>query len=179
MTDRFGHLYLDVNPKPWAVGPLALGRRGGKMFPKMERNASVFAFKEAVREEVEGLRVDMLPEGSRYILEFYFWRRLESYIGESGRKATAHVADATNLQKSTEDALQGLLFANDRDVQVVKSTIVEQGPDVIPGIGIYYDMLDEEPHVDNGILVTRSWVLARRTRPRRTTPGHHHELFAR
>lgn len=130
-----GYVYLDVNPEPWAVGPLSLGRRGGKMFPKMERNASVFSFKEAVRGELKD-RIQGMPPGV-YDLDFYLWRRLESYIGESGRKATAHVADATNMQKALEDALQGILFDNDRDVRRIRSEIVEQGPDVVPGIAIY------------------------------------------
>lgn len=136
MTEQInGYMYLDINPEPWAVGPLALGRRGGKMYPRMERNASVHAFKEAVKEAVEG-QVNKLPPG-KYELEFFFWRRLDSYEGETGRKINAHVADATNMQKALEDALQGYVFDNDRDVSRITSEIVEQGPNVVPGIGIF------------------------------------------
>jgi Holliday junction resolvase RusA-like endonuclease len=156
-----GFVYLDVNPEPWAVGPLALGRRNGKMFPKMERNASLHAFKEAVREELEG-HIQMLPEGT-YQLEFYFWRRLDSYIGESGRKANAHVADATNMQKALEDALQGLVFGNDRDVKRIYSEIVEQGPDVVPGIAVSamtYEPRELPPYVRHA---REAWLLMDRT----------------
>lgn len=132
MTEGF--VYIDVNPEPWAVGPLSVGKRNGKMFPIMGRNQSVHAFKEAVRDALEG-KVTMLPDG-QYDVTFFFWRRLESYVGESGRKANAHWADATNMQKATEDALQGILFDNDRDVREIRSVIVDQGPDVIPGIAV-------------------------------------------
>lgn len=157
------HIYLDVNPEPWAVGPLSLGKRNGKMFPKMERNASVYAFKEAVREELERTEFGPMPPEFRYQLEFYFWRRLDSYIGETGRKANAHVADATNMQKALEDALQGLLIDNDRDVQIIGSWIVEQGPDVQPGIGIYAKSVTEALEIPDGILTSRSWSLAKKS----------------
>lgn len=161
MTGFEEHIYLDVNPEPWAVGPLALGRRNGKMFPKMERNASVHAFKEAVREELDLSQFSKMPPEFRYELKFFFWRRLDSYIGESGRKANAHVADATNMQKALEDALQGVLIDNDRDVQIISSTIVEQGPGVKPGIGIYAKSVTESPEIPDGILAARSQLLAR------------------
>lgn len=161
MNSHQSWLYLDVNPEPWAVGPLALGRRNGKMFPRMERNASVHAFKEAVKEELERVGMEPLPEG-QYHLQFFFWRRLESYIAESGRKANAHVADATNMQKALEDALQGNLIGNDRDVSVIRSVIVEQGFEVQPGIGIFAETVDELT-VPDQILSSRSWSLARKT----------------
>lgn len=163
LTGYEAHIYLDVNPEPWAVGPLALGKRNGKMFPRMERNASVHAFKEAVREELERIEIEPMPPEFRYRLEFYFWRRLESYIGESGRKANAHVADATNMQKALEDALQGVLIDNDRDVQIVGSWIVEQGPDVEPGIGIYAKSVTESLEIPDPITTSRSWSLAKKS----------------
>jgi len=127
-------IYLDINPEPWAVGPLSLGRKNGKMYPRMGRNNAVHTFKEEVRAELEDRKLS-LPEGL-YDLQFFFWRRLDSYVSESGRKASAHVADATNMQKALEDALQGVLIGNDRDVRHVESEIVEQGPDVKPCIVI-------------------------------------------
>jgi hypothetical protein len=153
-----GFMYLDVNPEPWAVGPLSIGKRNGKMFPKMERNASVHAFKEAVRDEVAG-QVQMLPPGE-YDLEFYLWRRLDSYIGETGRKINAHVADATNMQKALEDALQGLVIDNDRGVRRIKTEIVEQGPDVIPGIGFLAKSY-EVATIPDAVVSARSWAVAR------------------
>ena len=49
-------------------------------------------------------------------LEFFFWR-------STGR---GQPADVSNLVKSTEDALQGALFENDRIVRRVCGEIVEQ-----------------------------------------------------
>jgi Holliday junction resolvase RusA-like endonuclease len=113
---------LAVNPDPWAIGPLGVGKRNGKYFPYVGRNNQLHSYKEAIASE--------LAEGT-YDLSFYFWRRLDEHA--SGRK---HVADATNLQKATEDALQGILFDNDRDVHRITSTIVEQSDITVPRVVI-------------------------------------------
>lgn len=139
-------IYLDINPEPWAVGTLSVGRRNGKPFPRMARNESLHTFKEEVREALGG-RVDMMPEGV-YDLHFYFSRRLDTYRGESGRLANAHVADATNMQKALEDALQGILMDNDRDVRRITSEIIAQGPDVKPFIVIEYKMYVPTTYTD-------------------------------
>ena len=52
---------------------------------------------------------------------------------------TGNYADSTNLQKSTEDALQGLLYGNDRETRYVSSEIVDQGPDVHPCIVVHLE----------------------------------------
>lgn len=116
--------YIPINPDPWAIGPLQIGKRNGKMFPQVGRNQQLAAFKEAVKEELLSQGAELLPSGL-YEVEFYFWRRLDS--GAGTRK---HVADATNLQKATEDALQNVLIDNDRNVARVRSTIVEQSEEL-------------------------------------------------
>lgn len=123
---------LDVNPDPWAIGPLGVGKRNGKYYPYVGRNTQLAAYKEAVKELLG--EVPMLPP-AEYSLTFYFWRRLDEHA--SGKK---HVADATNLQKATEDALQGILFDNDRDVRDVRSVVVEQGPETRPFVVIQADL---------------------------------------
>lgn len=128
--------YLPLNPEPWAVGSLSLGKRNGRFFPKMDRNPQLAAYKEAIAEELSN--TDMLPPGE-YELRFYFWRVLDDYETGSGKRHRKHAADTTNLQKATEDALQGILFDNDRHVQRVTSTIIAQGPEVKPGILIGAD----------------------------------------
>lgn len=125
--------YLPVNPEPWAVGSLGLGKKGGKFHPTISPNAQLVAFKQAIAEELE--ECEKLPPGE-YELEFYFWRALDDYETASGRRHRKHQADATNMQKATEDALQGVLIDNDRNVRRVTSEIVEQGPDVKPGIAV-------------------------------------------
>jgi hypothetical protein len=44
---------VHVNPEPWAVGPLDLGRRGGKVYATMGQNQQLAAYQEAVREETQ------------------------------------------------------------------------------------------------------------------------------
>lgn len=125
---------LAVNPDPWAIGPLGVGKRGGKYFPYVGRNNQLHSYKEAVAAELA--EVHPLPEGT-YDLAFYFWRRLDEHA--SGRK---HIADATNLQKATEDALQGILFDNDRDVHRITSTVVEQSDTTKPHVVIRASIWD-------------------------------------
>lgn len=120
---------LDINPEPWAVGPLGVGRKNGKVYPYVGPNQQLISYQQAVKEELESL------DGRLYIkcdfeLNFWFWRNIASHLTPSGRKASANYADTTNLQKATEDALQGVLFSNDRNCKSVSSEIVDQGPDV-------------------------------------------------
>jgi Holliday junction resolvase RusA-like endonuclease len=122
---------LGINPDPWAIGPLGVGKKGGKFFPYVGRNQQLHAFKEAVKEELIAQEAMMLMPG-KYQLEFHFWRRLDS--NSSGSKK--NTADATNMQKACEDALQGVLIDNDRDVVKIGSTIVEQSSTVTPCIVI-------------------------------------------
>lgn len=118
---------LDLNPEPWAIGPVGYARRNGKMSAYVGRNQQLDAYKQAVAEEVgDGHE---LIEG-RVKLRFYFWRNRADYTTPQARSARKNEADATNMQKATEDALQGVLFKNDKDVNDVRSVVVEQGPNV-------------------------------------------------
>ena len=137
--ERF--IVIPVNPEPWAVGSLGIGKRNGKFVPRLSPNPQLVSYKEAIKEHLAD--EEMLPPG-KYALEFYFWRRLDQYELESGRKHRRHVADATNMQKATEDALQGVLFDNDRDVQWIHSLIMEQGPDVDPKVAIGVKVIDPD-----------------------------------
>jgi hypothetical protein len=124
---------LNVNPEPWAIGDLDVGRsKSGKQFARVAPNHQLVAFQEAVRGELE--EEEGFPEDLNYKLTFYFWRRLDWYLDASDRKRYAHQADATNMQKGLEDALQGTLFDNDRDVHDIRSVVVEQGPNINPRI---------------------------------------------
>lgn len=125
MMDQW--LVLDINPEPWAIGPVGYARRGGKMSAYVGQNQQLNAYKEAIKEAVEG-RIDMMH--GKVDLTFYFWRNRAEYTTPQARAHRKHEADLTNLQKSTEDALQGLLYENDKDNSHVQSFMVEQGPDV-------------------------------------------------
>lgn len=131
---------VGINPEPWAVGPLSVGRRRGGLFPIMGQNAQLAAYQEAVREELgDGYE----PLKGRYKIRFYFWRNQADYKTSSGKSHRKHIADATNMQKALEDALQGVLFENDRDTWDIRSVIVDQGPDVIGKILFSVEPLGE------------------------------------
>lgn len=129
MTDHYEYQWyiLEVNPEPWSVGQIGYARKGGKMTAYMGRNAQLDAYKEAVREELL-TKNPLLLEGKIH-LQFFFWRRMDDYETAQGKRARKHEADLTNMQKATEDALQGILFKNDKDVISVRAHLVEQGTD--------------------------------------------------
>lgn len=119
---------LELNPEPWAIGPVGYARRGGKMSAYVGRNAQLDAYKEAIRDEIgDGY---MLIEG-KVELRFWFWRNMAEYKTPQARTHRKHEADGTNMAKATEDALQGVLFKNDKDTNHMVWTVVEQGPDVV------------------------------------------------
>lgn len=122
----FRWFVLDVNPEPWAIGPVGVSRVGGKLRPYVGRNAQLDAYKQAIADELGDQ--EMLT--GKIILRFFFWRNRAEYETPQARTHRKHEADTTNLQKSTEDALQGILFKNDKDVPDIHSRLVEQGPDV-------------------------------------------------
>lgn len=136
---------LDLNPEPWAIGAVGAGRRGGKITPYVGRNQQLFAYQEAVREELR-IQGAQLIEGD-IALEFYFWRQVAAYRTDADRLVRKNHADYTNLVKGTEDALQGVLFDNDRQVVGTGGgRIMAQGPDV-------------EPRVLVGVAVAERWGL--------------------
>lgn len=130
-------IFLPLNPEPWTAPKMGIGRRGGKVYPHSIPDAQVKAYQEAIREELLAKKIEMLPKGQWYDLYFYWWRRLDEYELPSGRKSRRHQADATNMQKATEDALQGVLIDNDRHVRKVGSEIVSQGGITKSGIVLH------------------------------------------
>lgn len=118
--------HIPVNPEPWAIGPVGTGRRNGKMWAYVGQNQQLHAYQEAVRESLfdpTTISIDSGPHkyyGSIHLV-FYFWRQVT-------REDRAHEADVTNMQKATEDALQGILYDNDRSTRQITSVLVDQGP---------------------------------------------------
>lgn len=145
MSDNPWHWFvLDVNPEPWAIGPVGSGRKNGKMYSFVGQNAQLKAFQEAVREEIgdPGIFIDGKVE-----LKFFFWRNRAEYKTHQARTHRKHEADVTNMQKSTEDALQDVLFHNDKDTNFIQSVLVEQGADVSGRIVIAIRQGTETPDV--------------------------------
>lgn len=129
--------HLPLNPEPWAVGPLGVARHNSKLTPYIGRNQQLAAYQDAVRECLREEWGDEPPLKGHYDIEFFFWRNRADYTTPAQRQHRKHEADATNLQKATEDAMQGVVIDNDRDVTHVQSYMVEQGPDVVGQVVIH------------------------------------------
>lgn len=150
-----------INPEPWAMGKLGTGRKGGKVYPTYAKNAVQAAYQEALKETIgdaaRAADLPMQPEDIDLELSIMVWRTREQYTSGTGRTVTRNTADATNIQKATEDALQGILFKNDKQVKKVACEIVEEGRDVKPAIIIIC-----EPRPHNAICRTLRTVMEER-----------------
>lgn len=138
-----------VNPEPWAMGTASAGRRGGTVKASVAPNQKLQVYQNAMREEISWMMVNKALqtfEGDMRI-RLWFWRQVETgHAGPARRAMTGNYADSTNLQKATEDAMQGLLYMNDRHTRAISSEIVEQGPEVEPSIVIHIESY--EPFID-------------------------------
>jgi len=119
-----------VNPEPWAIG--SAYRRGPKGVG-IAPNTKTKAYETAVAEEFVRQNPDFTKMGGPLTLHMVFWRNTEH----------GNVCDVTNVQKSTEDALQGILYDNDKGNIEVASTMAEQTTDTVPAI-----LIDIEPFSD-------------------------------
>lgn len=131
MTKRW--FLLDVNPEPWEIGPLNVVRKNSKYIPFVGRSQQLHDYKlsvqEALRKATEKSGQEIVMMEGKIKLTFFFWRQRADYTTWQSRRHRKHEADVTNLIKATEDALQGILFGNDRDSRVVYGHEVEQSPD--------------------------------------------------
>lgn len=125
---------LSLNPTPWAVGELSfVSKRGGTKRTYMAPNKDLKLYQDAIREEME--RFETFPLVTELDVVFIFNRALDEILRGKSR-SRAHQADATNMVKATEDALQGILFPNDNQNRVVKGIIHEQSPEAEPMVAI-------------------------------------------
>ena len=103
-----------VNPEPWAIGTVNCYAKGrGTISP----NPKVVNYQLALREEL--LQMDLPPVPLPLFpqeLRVLYWRSTER----------GQPADVTNLNKATEDALQGILYQNDVHNFKVTGEIMEQ-----------------------------------------------------
>ncbi len=136
---------FDVNPYPWKVPPITAGRKGKGVFPIVGRDAGLHSYKEAIKEQLT--RMPHWKVEGPVILHLWFYRNVPTYKTRAGRLAKKHDADTTNLQKAAEDALQGFLFDNDRDVVLVMSHRVEQSGETT---GMLVACV--KPYEGNGVL---------------------------
>lgn len=134
-----------INPEPWTSPTASVGRKGGRVYARMVKDRGLAVYQEAIREAIEPALEQAEPTDEPITLVFYLWRQRTRYVTKSGRMAQKNAADATNMQKALEDALQGLLFANDRQVQAITTHVMEQGPEVEPKILIHLSAHAEPP----------------------------------
>lgn len=133
-----------VNPEPWKAPDVFRGRG--------VKNADLRAYQNAVSDLVgielasAGMRTPVFSKGLPLAVCFAFWRQQATSRSASGRTVRARAADATNMQKATEDALQKLLFDNDRHNITVASHIVEQGDDVEPAVLVFAEPAEVHLH---------------------------------
>jgi len=144
-------IILHLNPEPWAIGQLSVGRANGKAFPRIGRNPQLAAYQEAVSSGVRdyleheyGLTGDQALIDGPVDLRFYFWRRMDTYKSVQARTVRKHEVDATNCQKSTEDALHGIFFLDDKNDKHVQSTMVVQNHVTEPCI-----LINVQPYEEN------------------------------
>lgn len=127
------------------------GRRNGKLYVQVGRDEQLASYQESVREVMTNWFVDhpewdeFFPMTCEVVITFYFWRTLSEYTTSSDQKHSRHYADATNMAKATEDALQGILYENDRQVRDMRGVIMEQATDTKGCIVIEIEPFIEPP----------------------------------
>lgn len=128
-----------INPEPWEAPTASLGRKGGKHYVHMHKNDGLRSYQEGFKQAFLEQNPDWQYFDTPIEIEFYFWRQRDY------TESRAAIADVTNLQKATEDALQGVLYPNDQLVHKATSWIVEQDQETSPKVLIfvrYYNQPD-------------------------------------
>jgi hypothetical protein len=133
-----------INPMPWRAPSAATRRFGGKVVPYTFPNPEVVLYQEAVREYVmaEYPSLEMIEPGQHGLyVSFWFWRSL-NYGGQR-----RNAADTTNMVKALEDALQGLVYGNDKHNRTVTGNVVAQARDIEPLIMITAIAYESDPFI--------------------------------
>jgi len=154
MSKSYWYVLPGINPVPWTSPEVSIGKKNGKMFPMVYASAELKTYKESVKEEMNDRYPELEPIEDEVGLRLYFYRRLDEMKGNRRRKG--HVADATNLQKSTEDALQGILFVNDKQVIHAESWVMAQHDAVEPCIIIELIWHPQRPSLPEHVQATLS-----------------------
>jgi len=114
------------------MGNIAVITAGRKPFPKVSPNKTLRVYQDAIQSELVEVGAKILP-GPYYSIRYSFSRQLVQYKTRQSRTVTRNWADVTNMQKGTEDALQGVLLPNDRAViQNLSRLVGEQRTSTLP-----------------------------------------------
>lgn len=143
------YLISGINPEPWSASEASIGRKNGKVYPHFHKPEQLRQYQESVKDMFMEQNPQAVKVTGDIELVFYFWRQLTAFELTEGKKnRRSAYADATNLQKALEDALQKILYENDRDIKSVRSVIVEQTqetePAILIGIGSYDDSEEQD-----------------------------------
>jgi Holliday junction resolvase RusA-like endonuclease len=134
-----------VNPEPWVASLASGGRKAGKNYIQFYKPEQLRVYQDSLKDAFIRQNPHAVCNPGEIVLVFFFWRqRNEHEFFDDSKKSKSNIADATNLQKSTEDALQKLLYINDRQVIDVRSKIIEQHEDTVPKILIGRGEPDDE-----------------------------------
>lgn len=123
---------LDLQPEPWTAPSVSVGKKGGRAFPRVYQSAATKSYKEAVQEELAA-QAPVIVDGL-IALRFILYRALPVYVSDEGNRVRKHKPDVTNLQKLLEDACQGVLYANDKNVRDIHTTLMEMENDTKPKV---------------------------------------------
>jgi Holliday junction resolvase RusA-like endonuclease len=140
-----------INPVQWKEPNHGVARGPkGRQYVSSWKNAEMQAYQLALCEAIVDADPDRqfpIYESGDLIVDFFFWRNLERTISpRTGRATSKRRADRTNLLKSTEDALQGILYANDSQIIGGEAIVVAQGHDVAPAVVVIVrPATDERP----------------------------------
>ena len=135
-----------INPQPWAMGTVT-------PYKRVAPNKTLVAYQSAIRDSLADAGAVILD--GPYSIRFTFARTRERFINPAGKHGVQNQADATNMQKATEDAMQGVLIGNDRDVFHVESDNLPQGIDEFAYVVIElkYECEWEDRHFPHGPTV--------------------------
>lgn len=125
-----------LNPEPWSAPELGTKRVGNKVVPTATKKAVQRSYQEAIESFKERIRLQPFPRGTAVRVTFYLARQLEKMKLAGGGSRTRQWADATNMQKALEDALQKILYENDNQVRSVRTIILEEDAGTEPLIVI-------------------------------------------
>ena len=154
MTDQV-FIVSGLNPEQWESP-------GKDRFGGTAKSTALTNYQRAVAADLKRDYPDHEQIDGPCEIVFYIWRQLVTYEGERKRVRKNRV-DATNVQKALEDAIQGVLIKNDREVLDVRTRIVEQATETEPFIII---VIREPRPVDPEVLALRRDFLVERDKPR-------------
>jgi Holliday junction resolvase RusA-like endonuclease len=128
-----------INPLPWMAPKLGVARSRAGHYPVAYPAAEMTVYQESIKDYMRERYPDQALSTGENFITFWYWRSL-NFGGQRRQRC-----DATNLNKCLEDALQGILYENDKRNRVVVGVIVSQERDIEPRIVIRLEPITALP----------------------------------